>query len=88
MSTSLTAERFRDRSPAPGVLDALLDGWHAFLRRRKERRSLRQLWRLGPHLVRDAGLPDEVRAAVGGGWEDLRPATLRWPAPELGARRR
>jgi uncharacterized protein YjiS (DUF1127 family) len=85
MSTTLTAERFRGRSPAPIALDAVRDGWRALLRRREDRRALRRLWRLGPHLVRDAGLdPDEVRAAVGGGWEDLRPATLLLAAPERG----
>jgi uncharacterized protein YjiS (DUF1127 family) len=77
MATTVIAERFRGQFLVSRFLDSLRTGWHGFLRRREERRALLQIWRLGPRLVRDAGLDrDAVGAAVGGGWEGLRPGGL------------
>jgi uncharacterized protein YjiS (DUF1127 family) len=77
MSAIIHAERFREQPRASRLLGTLRTGWDGFLRRREERRALLRLWQLGPHLVRDAGFdPEVVGAAVGGGWEDLRPSGL------------
>lgn len=62
----------RGRGVLQDLGEALRAGWQAYRGRREERRGLAQLARLGPELIRDAGLdPDQVRDALRGGGHDL-----------------
>jgi uncharacterized protein YjiS (DUF1127 family) len=67
MATIELTGPFRAQPRRPGFLAALRAGWQEYLRRRQARDQLRALARLGPRLIRDAGLdPEQVYDAVGG----------------------
>lgn len=55
-------------------LGALGAGWQAFRQRRRERRDLVRISRLGPRIIRDIGLdPEEVYEALDGSWDEVEP---------------
>ena len=54
----------------------------AFLRRRKERREIIAISRLGPRLISDMGLdPERVHEALEGTWDEVQPVAFRLLLP-------
>lgn len=63
-------------------IGALGAGWRAFRQRRRERRTLIEISRLGPRVIRDIGLdPEQVYEALDGSWDEMEPLRLRWLLP-------
>jgi uncharacterized protein YjiS (DUF1127 family) len=58
----------------PSFLDALRAAWAAHRRRREHLLALRQLDRLGPRLLADAGIDPALARAAADPWEHLPPS--------------
>ena len=77
MTTHVLTSDFRNEPLATAPLRALREAWLDHRQRRQNRLALARIGRLEPRLQADIGFdPGDVRAALGGGWDDLRPNGL------------
>ena len=70
--------RLREAPVRHDLSRALKAGWQVFLRHRRDRRSIVDISRLSPHVIRDIGFePEDVYGALKGSWDEVDPVTFR-----------
>ncbi len=82
MTAMELSREFREERVRYDFLGALQAAWRASVVNRRERQNLIVLSRLPQHVIRDIGLgPEEVYAALDGGWDEVDPAAYRSHLP-------
>jgi hypothetical protein len=77
MTTHVFTGDFRHDPLWTAPLRAVREAWLNHRQRRENRLALARIGRLDPRLQADMGFdPEGVGAALGGGWDDLRPNGL------------
>jgi uncharacterized protein YjiS (DUF1127 family) len=76
MATLDVALRLPEKRVRYDLIGALQVAWRAFVHHRRERRTLVELSRLSPHVIRDMGFdPERVYEALDGSWDEVDPSS-------------